>query len=143
MKEGIYYSCFKEFLKQNKDKKNKQFILVAEYSDFEIEYLNDYNADIVGAIVPFIVYNTEFYNKGTIAFDLEDDSDYLFVPDMSELNCSQIEQLDISSLMVILDGLSPNITDFLDNLFQSVPENTQILGGGAGKMTFEDEPVIF
>lgn len=143
MREGIYYPCFKDFLKTNKNKTCKQFVLIAEYSDFEIDYLNDYEGEIVGAIVPFIVYNTEYFNKGTIAFELDDDSDFLFVEDMTKLNQKKIENLDISSAIVILDGLSPNITLFLDDLFESLPENTQIVGGGAGKMTFEQDPVIF
>ncbi len=143
MKEGIYYPCFKDFLKENKNKENKQFILIAEYSDFEMEYLNDYKGDIVGAIVPFILYNTEFYNKGVIAFNLPENSDYLFVEDMTNLNKEEVESFDIESLLVVLDGLSPNITQFLDDLFEYVPENTQIVGGGAGKMTFEQDPVIF
>lgn len=108
-----------------------------------MEYLNDYMGDVAGAIVPFIVYNTEFYNKGVISFDLNDGSDFFFVEDMTNVDKKKIQELDIKSLTVILDGLSPNITKFLDDLFTSVPENTQIVGGGAGKMTFENDPVIF
>jgi hypothetical protein len=143
MREGVYYPCFKDFLKTNQDKTNKQFVLIAEYSDFKMEYLDNYKGDIMGAIVPFIVYNTEYYNKGVIVFELDENSDFLFVEDMTNLNQEKVESLEISSAIVILDGLSPNITMFLDDLFEFLPENTQIVGGGAGKMTFEQDPVIF
>jgi hypothetical protein len=45
--------------------------------------------------------------------------------------------------MVLLDGLSENITTFLDSLFNVLPLNIEILGGGAGKLTLKQEPVIF
>jgi hypothetical protein len=70
MKEGIYYRCVNDFLDNNKNSTSKKLLLIAEYTNFELEYLEKYQGEIVGAIVPFIVYNEEYFNKGVISCDL-------------------------------------------------------------------------
>lgn len=143
MIDGKYYCCISDFLLKNKDNNSKIFILVGEYSSFHIEELSSYDGEVYGAIVPFIVYNNEYINRGLIACTLADDSEFFFVESLKSMNTSSSVFENKESLVVFLDGLSPNITTFLDDLFELVPENTQIIGGGAGKLTFEEEPVIF
>ena len=143
MKDGVYYSSLDEFLSKNKDSNTKKFLLVGEYTNFDIEKLRTYSGEIIGGIVPFIVFNNDFLNKGTISCDLSVEENHLLIED---INCAEIEKdffSNCNSLLVLLDGLSPSISNFLHTLFENVPENTQIIGGGAGKMTFEKEPVIF
>ena len=143
MKEGIYYSCVDDFLAANKDSKTKKILLVAEYTNFELKYLEKYQGEIVGAIVPFVVYNNEFFNKGIISCDLHENNNLLLIEDLKNFSIDKSFFKNTQSLVVLVDGLSSNISDFLDNLFENIPENTQVIGGGAGKMTFEEEPVIF
>lgn len=143
MKEGIYYRCVNDFLDSNKNCTSKKFLLIAEYTNFELEYLEKYQGEIVGAIVPFIVYNEEYFNKGVISCDLHEDNNFFLIEDLSNFSIEQSFFKQSKSLVVFVDGLSSYITEFLDNLFQNTPENSQIIGGGAGKMTFEREPVIF
>ena len=143
MKEGIYYRCVNDFLDNNKNSTSKKLLLIAEYTNFELEYLEKYQGEIVGAIVPFIVYNEEYLNKGVISCDLHEDNNLFLVEDLNNFSIEQSFFNQSKSLVVLVDGLSSYITDFLDNLFQITPENSQIVGGGAGKMTFEREPVIF
>lgn len=143
MRDGIYYSSLDEFLLKNQNSNTKKFLLVGEYTNFNIEKLDSYNGEIVGGIVPFIVFNNDFLNKGIISCDLNEEENYLLVED---INCTSIDKEFFStsnSLLVLVDGLSPFISTFLHTLFENVPENTQIIGGGAGKMTFEREPIIF
>lgn len=143
MKEGVYYPCIDDFLTNNKDSKTKKILLVAEYTNFELKYLEKYQGEIVGAIVPFIVYNNEFFNKGIISCDLHENNNLLLIEDLKNFSIDKSFFKNTQSLIVLVDGLSSDITDFLDNLFENIPENTQVIGGGAGKMTFEQEPVIF
>ena len=143
MKKGKFYFCLKDFLEDNKNNTQKAFVLVAEYTNFDLEDLRNYNGEIFGGIVPFVVFNENFYNKGIIVCFLEENSDFLFVEDLNNLDRNPIFFDNRKSFMVLLDGLSPNITNFLENLFEAVCENAQIIGGGAGKMTFENDPVIF
>lgn len=143
MKKGKYYSCLGEFLENNKTSKTKKFLLIAEYSKLDFEELQKYDGEIAGAIVPFVVYNDEFYNKGLIACELDEENNFLLVKDLTEYSIDKELFLNTKSLIIMIDGLSSYISEFLDKLFENVPENTQIIGGGAGKMTFEREPVIF
>jgi hypothetical protein len=143
MKKSKLYFCVKDFLDDNKNNTKKIFVLVAEYTNFNLEDLKDYEGEIFGGIVPFVVYNNEYYNKGIIACSLDENSDFLLVEDLNHLNVNHTFFENRKSFLVLLDGLSPNITNFLENLFEVVCENAQIIGGGAGKMTFENDPVIF
>lgn len=143
MKEGIYYSCVNEFLNINRNSSMKKFLLIAEYTNFQFEDLEEYKGEIIGAIVPFIIYNTEIYNKGVISCDLNDDNNFLLIEDLKDFSIENSFFSNNKSIMVFIDGLSSYISDFLDTLFENIPENTQVIGGGAGKMTFERDPVIF
>lgn len=143
MKKGKFYFCIKDFLEENKNNTQKAFVLVAEYTNFNLEDLKSYNGEICGGIVPFVVFNENYYNKGIIVCFLEENSDFLFVEDLNYLDTNPTFFENRKSFLVLLDGLSPNITSFLENVFEVVCENAQIIGGGAGKMTFENDPVIF
>jgi hypothetical protein len=143
MKEGIYYSCVNEFLNINRNSSMKKFLLIAEYTNFQFEDLEEYKGEIIGAIVPFIIYNTEIYNKGVISCDLNDNNNFLLIEDLKDFSIENSFFSNNKSIMVFIDGLSSYISDFLDTLFENIPENTQVIGGGAGKMTFERDPVIF
>lgn len=143
MLNAKFYVCVKDFLEDNKNNSKKIFILVAEYTNFDIENLKYHESQIFGAIVPFVVCNNEFYNKGIIAYFLEENLDFILIEDMNYLNVNPSFFENRKSFLVLLDGLSSNKTKFLENLFEVVPENAQIIGGGAGKLTFENDPVIF
>ena len=143
MEKGKFYFSIKDFLEDNVNNTKNIFILVAEYTSFNLEDLKDYNGEIFGGIVPFVVYNNEYYNKGIIVCSLCKNSDFLLVEDLNHLNVNHTFFENRKSFLVLLDGLSQNITNFLENLFEAVCENAQIIGGGAGKMTFENDPVIF
>lgn len=143
MKKGKFYFCVKDFLEDKKNNTKNIFILVAEHTNFNLEDLKYYDGEIFGGIVPFVVYNNEYYNKGIIVCSLSENSDFLLVEDLNYLNVNRTFFENRKSFLVLLDGLSENITNFLENLFEMVCENAQIIGGGAGKMTFENDPVIF
>lgn len=143
MEKGKFYFSVKDFLEDNVNNTKNIFILVAEYTSFNLEDLKDYNGEIFGGIVPFVIYNNEYYNKGLIVCSLEENSDFLLVEDLNYLDVNSTFFENRKSFLVLLDGLSQNITKFLENLFEVVCENAKVIGGGAGKMTFENDPVIF
>lgn len=89
------------------------------------------------------MYDTDFYNKGIVSYDLDDLDDFTIVKDMSKFKLNKSFFEKTNSLLIMLDGLSSNITDFLDNVFEITSSDTQIVGGGAGKLTFEKDPIIF
>lgn len=143
MKKGTFYFCIKDFLEDYKNSFKKVFILVAEYTNFNLEDLKQYKGEIFGGIFPFVIYNNEYFNKGIIVCPLEENSDFLFVEDLNNLKVDPTFFENKKSFLILLDGLSPNITNFLENLFEAVSPDAQIIGAGAGKFTLKNEPVIF
>lgn len=143
MEEGLYYQTLDDFLENNQNSNEKKILLIAEYTNFDIQKLQDYKGEIVGAIVPFVVYNEKFFNRGIISCNLPQSSNLLIIEDLNSFDVEDSFFQNSESLIVMVDGLSLQITNFLDKLFEVIPENRQIIGGGAGKMTFEKVPVIF
>ena len=143
MKKGKFYFSVKDFLNDNKNNTKNVFLLIAEYTNFNVKDLNDYKGESSGAIVPFVVYNNEFFNKGIIACFLEDNSSTALIEDLSIFDVDSSFFKNKESFIVLLDGLSSNISKFLDDLFENIPENTCVIGAGAGKLTFKNDPVIF
>ncbi len=137
------YKNIEEFIQDNLNNKRKQFLFVAEECTFNIKKLQESGISFSGAILPQIIFNNINSKSALLACELEESTNVHFVDDMSSFNLKRDEFFDINSLIVILDGLSPNITNFLETLFQILPENLEILGGGAGKLTLNQEPVIF
>ena len=79
MEKGKFYFSIKDFLEDNVNNTKNIFILVAEYTSFNLEDLKDYNGEIFGGVVPFVVYNNEYYSKGIIVCSLCKYSDFLLV----------------------------------------------------------------
>eukprot|EP01029_Cantina_marsupialis_P012729 TRINITY_DN2810_c0_g2_i1.p1 TRINITY_DN2810_c0_g2~~TRINITY_DN2810_c0_g2_i1.p1 ORF type:complete len:296 (+),score=52.32 TRINITY_DN2810_c0_g2_i1:61-888(+) len=59
----------------------------------------------------------------------------------SDIDIMKLSNFD--SILIMLDGLSKYVTTFLETVFQRLPINSEVIGGGAGKMTLKQEPVIF
>ena len=136
-----YYETLEDFINDNKNSKSRFFLLIAEETIFDINTL--INFDVSGAIVPQIIMNNENCSKGLLVSELGVNFNIDLVEDLSKFTSQDESFKNKDSLIVILDGLSPNISSFLDNLFESISHKTQIIGGGAGKMTLVQEPVIF
>jgi hypothetical protein len=143
LKKGKFYFSIKDFLEDNKNNTKKVFILLAEYTNFYLKDFKNYDGEIFGGIVPFVIYNNEYYNKGIIACILEEDADVMFIKDLNNLEIEASFFENKESFLVLLDGLSTNTNDFLEVLFEVVPENSQVIGAGVGKLTFKNDPVIF
>lgn len=116
-------------------------LLVGEKSDLStITSLS--SITIVGAIFPRVVFGTRSFESGIIALKLSDKSCVDVIKDMDKVGMLHVEE-NVHSVFTIVDGLSSKLDDFLENIFFVLPEHTYIIGGGAGKMTLKQEPVIF
>lgn len=116
-------------------------LLVGEKSDLStISSLS--SITIVGAIFPRVVFGTRSFESGIIALKLSDKSCVDVIKDMDKVGMLHVEK-NVRSVFTIVDGLSSKLDDFLENIFFVLPEHTYIIGGGAGKMTLKQEPVIF
>ena len=138
---NYYFQSIEEFITFKGTKKSLWLLLVAEESSFSYESLGDALSDSYGAIFPEIIYDKEHYKIGVVAIELEK-KPYL-VKDIQNPMLEDEELSDIESMLVFVDGLSPYIDSFLFSLFEVIDEDTILFGGGAGKLTLEQERVIF
>lgn len=135
-------SFFKSLESLTKDlPQGRHVLLVAQKSKFVLEALPK-DSDIVGAIFPRIIYANQSYEEGYILATMKKNTSALIIKDMSHpLSTCDLSQSN--SFMIILDGLSSKISNFLEKFFETVKEDAKIIGVGAGKLTLKQEPIIF
>jgi len=117
-------------------------LLVGENSDLSTLSSFPPSLRVVGALFPRVIFGTCSFDVGIVAVKLTDSAWFGIIKDMDKVGLSQVNTLAYS-IFTIVDGFSPKLDDFLENLFSIVPEETSIIGGGAGKMTFKQEPILF
>ena len=124
-------------------KPNERYVLfISEGTTFAYEKLPD-GFNYYGAIFPYVIFEGNYYINGIVAVMLKDEVLVSFLSHMYEQDLEHIITEESKSLFVIVDGLSSHIVEFLENLFEVTPMHTNMLGGGAGKLTLKQEPVIF
>lgn len=146
MKNIKYYETLDEFIQNNLETKNELFLFVAENCDFSIEKLQKTNIKFSGGIFTQVILNNKNYSTGILSAELEEGTNSFLIKDLEkfELDTKDLKDLkDTHSISIIIDGLSKNITPFLESIFKVLPLNSEIIGGGAGKLTLKQEPVIF
>ena len=116
-------------------------LLVAEKTDFDIHKLPG-NVRVCGAIFPRIIFGTRSFDEGILIAKLHDETTFSIAPLMHTLNTITIYPTS-NAVVAIVDGLSSHIDSFLETLFSMIPEKSKIIGAGAGKLTLQQEPVIF
>lgn len=135
-----YLKTLKSVLQQL-NTENKYLLLVAQNSDFDVAQI-PVSSQVVGAIFPRLIFGNETYDSGYILAKMTPNTSAFFVEDMER--GFEVENLDIlNSYVVIVDGHSSKISYFLENFFAHVSESCRIMGGGAGKVYINQEPVIF
>lgn len=142
MKNFKYYENLEQFILDSKDTTKEYFLLVAENCDFEYAKLQNSDIKFSGAIVTQVIFDESNYDNALIACEIEKDKITL-IRNLENPQLNEESYKNTKSILVLLDGLSANITTFLDSLFNVLPIDVEILGGGAGKLTLQQEPVIF
>ncbi len=120
MKNVKLYKNLEEFILNNQNSKKEYYLLVAENCNFDYKKLKASSIKFHGAIVTQVIYNDSNYNDALIACELEDERINL-IEDLENPILIENDYKDASSLIVLLDGLSANITAFLDSLFNILP----------------------
>ena len=129
-------------------------ILLAECHAKEVNELvsnlNVRNIGLFGAIFPGLIYGDQTHEKGAIVKVLP----LLGEPYLAQLGSDGIEwdnepqiisagQHKSSSVFVLVECLSPNISGFLANLFNRFGNNVNYFGAGAGNSGLRKEPAVF
>ncbi|MDM5270980.1 FIST C-terminal domain-containing protein [Sulfurovum sp. zt1-1] len=141
MLKNYLISSLDDFFHIFQNSSNKVFLLVGEDSDFEHSRLTEYKGEVYGAIFPQVIYGNKHFTDAIIAIELSESTNVVLTA-FNSFSSSDIE-LDGSDILVFVDGLSSGVTNFLEELYESTEIKNNILGGGAGKLTLKQEPVLF
>ena len=141
MKNSYLLKSMDEFISTFKDSDQSLLLLVAEHFDFEHSKLMQIKTKVCGAIFPQIIYGDKNYDDAMIVVELSRDVKVV-LSKFEDFNKTRIDK-NVDDIVLFLDGLSSNITNFLENLYESTSMNTNIVGAGAGKMTLKQEKVLF
>ncbi|MFH1293122.1 MAG: FIST N-terminal domain-containing protein [Pseudomonadota bacterium] len=116
-----------------------------------ISGLNENGIKFFGGIFPGIIYRNYKYEEGAILMVLP----VLEKPFLIKgLNTEQIEIPDFGkeimenhgskyTAMILVDGLTSNISFFLSEMFNRLGNSVHYFGGGAGSLTLKQEPCLF
>ncbi|MFK7954189.1 MAG: FIST signal transduction protein [Ekhidna sp.] len=134
---------------KNLSRQHVNMLLVAEHSEIDIEELislcNKENIIIAGGLFPMILYNESSLEKGAILKVIKAKARPFLIKDMSSKFIDELPEMNENqkSSLVLLDGLSPDIPNFLHTLYDKYWSNISYVGGGAGSLTLEQKPCIF
>ena len=116
------------------------FYLITE--DIEFRSLPSSKNERVGAVVPHVIANNTLYETGVlqVLFDEEKKVKFHFLNMKDEIACSF---QDNSSLILLLDALTPTFEPFIEKLGMAIDANNSVFGSGVGSRSFTPEKVIF
>lgn len=95
-----------------------------------------------GAIFPRVVFGHESFDQGILIAHLSPSSTITFIEHMSDLSYLHVKE-ESRAILTLINGLSAHVESFLEDFFALIPERAKIIGGGAGKLTLVQEPVLF
>lgn len=106
---------------------------------------------IFGGIFPEILHNNDKYQVGTIVMGMDTATEVILLSDLPNKELDISDELDerlpdtddLDTMFVFVDGLTQRIGDLIRGLFDIVGQNLNIIGGGAGSLSFQQKPCIF
>lgn len=121
------------------------FILLCESDQRAfLDELNKRTQDFIGAIFPSIIHSNKVLSSGALVAQLEDDCETTIIKDIANSDTSELKALATKpTLFCFVDAFSEHLETFLSDIYMHSAEGVRIIGGGAGKMTLKQEPVIF
>lgn len=141
MLENHLIASMDDFFHIFQNKTSKILLLVSEESDFNHSRLAEYKGEVYGAIFPQVIYGEKHFTDVMVAIELKQSAKVTLMH-FDSFSKSNIE-VDGSDILVFVDGLSLGVTEFLEELYESTQVKNNILGGGAGKLSLRQEPVLF
>jgi len=97
-----------------------------------------------GAVFPDLIANGRASGGGALVAQLSDDYEAVVVNNFIDNNKPDLSILDRKQTVICFaDAFSQGLSDFVDHAFARLGEGVRMLGGGAGKLSLKQEPVIF
>ncbi len=138
----FFFENYEEFENADIDKIDKKaFVFTTEeYAKNVQKYLNRKNLDIVVAVLPGFLYNSNIYEKGimlVLVSNRESDINIYCMSDMSKSDFTSD-----SSVMVFYDAVTGDIERFCNN-YERIFNGRYVLGIGCGDKHLTGEPSVF
>jgi hypothetical protein len=136
-----YYENFEQI--GTLDDNAKYMFFIAEKSKNIYTKIKDLKCEFYGACFTQVLFDNQNYESGFLLFELKENTIPFLVKDITNIDDSLEAILENSkSIITIVDGLSANIANFLEEFNDSL-DDVEVVGGGAGLLTLVQEPVIF
>lgn len=109
-----------------------------------LKELRNHNEAYHGAVFPALIFNNKLMWNGALVAQLGSDAEAAIIPNIQELDLKVLNRFSVKpTLYCFVDAFSSALEDFLSELYTYLGEDARMIGGGAGKMTLQQEPVIF
>lgn len=145
----------KAILSLKLDKNEAAFIMIGEKNHPDIPELiinlNKGNIKFFGGIFPGIIHGTNKYESGCIISSVPVsgkphlitglDKEDFELPDLS--SPKEISGDESLTAIVLVDGLTSNISLFLSKLLNAFESTVNYFGGGAGSLSLKQSPCLF
>ncbi len=138
-----YYKTLDTFIKDCKENNNRYLLFIAQECKFYISLLKNSKIEVYGAIFPEVIFDGISYKEGLVAYTLNENEKVYLQEDMNNLTLKEENFEDVTSIITFVDGLSLSIDTYLDSLNELLFSDTQVIGGGAGVVPYEQKEVIF
>lgn len=127
-------------------------LLVAEHTTIDIQALVDalkqHDIRFAGGVFPGVIFGANRYESGLVVDTLPTALAPSIVSGLDSTHFSmnhlpKFAKNNMSTALVLVDGLTKHIALFLDRLFRQYGNKVQYIGGGAGSLSFVQKPCLF
>jgi len=127
------------------------FFMITEHTLFDYnqlsEALNSKNYHFFGGIFPAILHGAKKFEQGIIIKKVSIANAPIIVKglDGEQFNFDAINKVSspFKSILILVDGLTTNISSFLSEMFNHLGNSINYIGGGCGSLTLEQKPTVF
>lgn len=110
--------------------------------------LNKNKIEFFGGIFPGVIYDDKKYEEGAVITVLPGLEPPFLIKGLSsgEIKLPSHPKIGIQkryTAIILVDGLTSNISLFLSNIFNRLGNSVHYFGGGAGSLSLKQEPCLF
>ncbi|MFN3851990.1 MAG: FIST signal transduction protein [Spirosomataceae bacterium] len=148
----MYFRTIAEITQDNlrslKEGDRYLLIFIAEKTASEanslIDLLNENELKFFGGIYPTIIQDTSNYHEGFIIITIPNVREIVKFSVKDESSFKEIKNLEsINTAILLIDAMVSETDTLLKKIYGLLNNEINIVGGGAGFMTFEQQPCIF
>jgi hypothetical protein len=139
-----YFENQNRFLEYAITCNTKYLIFSASATTIQLEKFNKQNINIYGAIFSHIIFENKVYEEGLISIEIDDEEINLdFIENIKNYKFDGNKFIQTESIITIFNGFNNYNQEFFIKLFENIPLDINIMGGGAGIIENKNKKVFF